>query len=57
MPKTDYIDVIMHTPPGPDSDFIEVEDDTGRSIRAGEWFQDNNGYWRLRITPEAFDAK
>jgi hypothetical protein len=45
------INVIFDAPPGPESGrFIEVETDSGLSIRAGEWLQRQDGNWALRIT-------
>lgn len=46
-----YIDIVFDAPPGPEpSVFIEVEDDTGKSIKFGEWVeQAEGGYWALRI--------
>jgi len=43
-------------PPGPEAGrFVEVEDDTGKSISAGEWVQDGE-YWLLKLTPQHTDA-
>lgn len=46
-----YIDIVFDAPPGPEpSNFIEVEDSTGKSIKFGEWVQQaEGGYWALRI--------
>lgn len=46
----DAINIVMEQPPGPDSQFIEVETDDGRSIRAGIWLQRPDGFWSLRLT-------
>lgn len=50
---SDYIDILFDrhpaTPTG-ECCFIEVEDDTGQSIRAGEWVERENGMVALRIT-------
>lgn len=47
----DYIDIVFDRPPGPEAPrLIEVEDASGRSIRAGEWLQREDGYWVLRIS-------
>ena len=44
------INVIFDAPPGPEGGrFIEVETDDGRSIRAGEWLQRQDGNGALRI--------
>jgi hypothetical protein len=45
----DYIDIILTRPPGPDSDFVEIEDSAGRSFRAGTWRKEPDGTWALRI--------
>jgi hypothetical protein len=29
--------------------FVEIEDDRGRSIRYGEWVQRDDGAWVLRV--------
>jgi hypothetical protein len=47
----------MTVAPGPDGEFIEVENDQGYSIKAGEWFQRSDGYWVLRIEPSAFNGE
>jgi len=45
-----FIDIVFDGPPAPESGrFIEVEDEQGRSINAGEWIQRDDGYWALRI--------
>lgn len=45
-----YIDVVFDGPPEAESGrFVEVEDETGASIVAGEWIERENGYWALRI--------
>jgi hypothetical protein len=44
------IDVVFDGPPGPDPGrFVEVEDETGRSVDIGEWVQRPDGFWVLRI--------
>jgi hypothetical protein len=44
------INIVFDGPPGPQPPrFIEVEDDTGRSINVGEWHELRDGYWALRI--------
>ena len=44
-----YIDIVFDGPPSHQSGrFVESEDDTGASIRAGEWIEDGD-LWRLRI--------
>jgi hypothetical protein len=33
----------------PNALFVEVEDDTGKSIALGEWLQRPDGHWALRL--------
>ncbi len=48
-PDRRFVDVLFDGPPAPVSGrFIEVEDESGRSINAGAWI-DRDGYWALRI--------
>lgn len=62
MPKFEQLYIIFDGPPGHNTaHFVEVETDTGVSVRAGEWKQ-QGGYWTLgpfcesdKIT-EAFEA-
>lgn len=50
-----FIDIVFDGPPGPECGcFVEVEDEGGRSVNFGEWVHRPDGYWALRITPEAF---
>lgn len=35
---------------GPNSNFVEAEDDSGRGIKIGKWIKYGN-FWKLRITP------
>jgi hypothetical protein len=45
-----FIDIVFDGPPQPPMPrLVEVEDEHGRSINAGEWIQRNDGYWALRI--------
>jgi hypothetical protein len=48
------LNIIFDGPPAAQSGrFIEVEDDEGRSINAGEWIDRGDGTWVLRLaTPE-----
>ncbi|HAX82404.1 MAG TPA: hypothetical protein DCY40_07555 [Actinobacteria bacterium] len=47
-PRT--IDVVFDGPPSHESGrFVEVEDDTGKGIRIGQWIDRGNGLWALRI--------
>jgi hypothetical protein len=44
-----HIDIVFDGPPGPVAGrFVEVEAETGASIRCGKWI-DCDGLWRLRI--------
>lgn len=45
----DYIDMIVAEPPGPQSEFIDVVNSSGRSFRAGTWHELPDGTWALRI--------
>lgn len=40
----------------PNARFVEIEDDSGKSIAVGEWIERENGLWALRISPSAFSA-
>jgi hypothetical protein len=54
MPK--HIDIVFDGPPDATCGrLIEVEDDTGHSIRFGQWIERSDGRWVLRITAGAFD--
>jgi hypothetical protein len=45
-----YVDIVFDGPPAPESGrFVEVEDDTGRSINLGEWIHRPDGFWALRL--------
>jgi len=57
------INIVFDGPPRPEAGrFVEVENDAGASINAGEWSEREDGYWQLRITSiptevaEDFDA-
>jgi hypothetical protein len=44
------VDIVFTGSPGPESpQFVEVEDDHGRSIRYGQWVERDDGAWVLRI--------
>lgn len=54
---TKYVDIVFDGPPGPEGGrFVEVENDSGQSIRFGEWFQRPDGYWVIRFTPSSVAA-
>lgn len=43
--------IVFDGPPGPDSGrFVEVEDESGASIKLGEWEESKDGFWRLWIS-------
>jgi hypothetical protein len=45
-----YIDIVCTAAPDHDAPkFVEAEDETGRSISAGEWIDRGDGYSALRI--------
>lgn len=47
----EYLDIVFTVPPGPESsEFVEVEDSNGKSVRLGEWKEREDGYWVLRFT-------
>ena len=51
------VDIVFDGPPGPVAGrFVEVEDESGASIRFGEWVERDDGYWVLRI-PVLTDQK
>ena len=45
----DTLDIVFSEAPGPESDFVEVENSSGESVRIGEWVKRPDGYWVLRI--------
>jgi hypothetical protein len=51
---TNFVDIVFDGPPGHLSGrFVEVENESGASIRLGEWVHRVDGYWALRIPREA----
>ena len=44
-----YIDIVFIGPPEVDNGLVECEDETGASIKFGEWLKRKDGYWVLRI--------
>lgn len=50
----EFIDIVFDGE-GPESRFVEVEDERGFSIAVGEWLKRPDGYWALRLTSAAFD--
>jgi hypothetical protein len=50
-----YVDIVMVAGPGPESEFVEVEDNEGHSLSLGKWIAPgtegapDDSYWRLRI--------
>lgn len=52
-PPGHHVDIVFDGPPGAVSGrFVEVEDETGKSIRLGTWVERADGFWALRITPD-----
>lgn len=48
--NTQYIDIVFDGPPSHKAGrFVEVENDKGSGVSAGEWMQRTDGYWVLRI--------
>lgn len=48
-----FVDIVFDGPPSHEAGrFVEVEDENGASIKAGEWIE-SPPYWRLRIATEA----
>jgi len=53
-----HINVIFDGPPGPEAGrFGEVEDENGRSFNAGEWIEQPDGLWALRLHLEKLQTK
>jgi len=48
---SEHLDVVFTAPPGPGNEavFVELERD-GRSVTAGQWLTDEDGFARLRLT-------
>lgn len=47
---TGHVDIVFDgSPENWAGRFVEVEDDTGASIRLGDWVVRPDGYWALRI--------
>ena len=45
------IQILFDGPPGPNpGQFVEVENDQGKSINAGQWVERDDGLWALQIT-------
>ncbi len=45
-----FIDVVFDGPPSHEPGrFVEVENEAGASVKAGEWIDRGDGYWALRI--------
>ena len=52
-----HIDIVFDGPPSHESGrFVEVEDETGASVKFGEWVEREDGYWALRIPLGAVPA-
>jgi hypothetical protein len=49
-PVEPFFDIVFDGPPAHESGrFVEVEDETGKSISIGEWVKRDNDLWALRI--------
>ena len=56
-PGTREIRIVFTGPPGPKMpQFVEVEDEAGRSVNFGEWVKRDDGYWELRLRGAAREA-
>jgi hypothetical protein len=51
-----FVDIVHAYPPGPDSSFVEVENEDGRGMKLGEWIERQDGVWVLRIWRHDFEA-
>lgn len=50
------VDIVFDGPPSHVSGrFVEVEDQDGKSIRAGKWIHRSDGYWALQLEIETSD--
>ncbi len=46
------LQIIFDGPPGPESGrFVEVEDENGHGVNAGDWQEEPNGPWALVLKP------
>jgi hypothetical protein len=49
--RGDTIKLVFRDHPGPENEcFVEIENQAGRSINAGEWRERPDGRWELAIT-------
>lgn len=48
------ISIITAKPPGPDNDFIEIEDEQGHGLKLGEWEQ-RGDLWALVIDTQELE--
>jgi type II secretory pathway component PulM len=48
------IKIIMAQPPGPTSEFIEIEDEHGHGLKVGTW-EEHGEYWALVIDTQEFE--
>lgn len=46
--------IVLARPPGPESDFVDIEDEDGKSVRFGQWYRRGN-FWVLRIDAPRVD--
>ena len=53
-----FIDIVFDGPPSHESGrFVEVEDERGHSVNAGEWIDRGDGMFALRISADAINAR
>lgn len=53
-----FIDIVFDgSEDSEDCVLVEVEDEHGRSIRAGEWVKRPDGYHALRLRPDVFEQE
>ena len=48
------IRIIMARPPGPDSEFIEIEDENGHGLKLGKW-EEHKENWALVIDTQELE--
>ena len=51
-----FLDVVFDGPPGPISGrFVDVENESGQSVNAGQWIERPDGLWALKEMREVMD--
>lgn len=52
------INIVFDGPPGPVAGrFVEVEDESGKSISFGQWEEREDGYWVLSFTKKDVERR